>query len=567
MTQGPIQRVARHRIEPRNDARLPTTWIGGSQNPTPWRDGVWLTQNPPNLDNTTQDPVLAFLGRGAEKARANLLACAKAGARVYVLVGPGWGEDAADLQLLQAARVLVRRVPEVPASALQTESEARLWIGGGFALELEDKQASALRHLFLRLFWHEATDEVWSGGPKLAWRAARERPFDVPEAPTSAPIRWEPPDARLAGDARGASLHLAAGLPPNAATRRLWYPVGPEHHEKLAKLAQAGAEVLWSERGLPDIQVHEGGGEILLPGTRGRLRICLTTDQATEVNNLLEDEPVWRFHTNARIGETSHRSSHFWLPGEKAARALEAEQAIKVPDVQAASLRAVPDTAPTSVPAAQPLALSVRYQWTVIPPRAPSDTEEDALVGRWRKLDEEWFARLARVREVLSTIEEERGRIGRAFLRLVSAMLGFKRTHDRLLEQVAELEKQRPSLAGPPQTQALLTQANQLENEARQLQTDQEESERKAREDEEREKQQAAWKSRVEAAERSLPERRASLLAAEERLRAVEDKLQGVDESLKSINQEAAKDVPQKPQSEHQRTANPSKDGGKSKKR
>ncbi len=42
----------------------------------------------------------------------------------------------------------------------------------------------------------------------------------------------------------------------------------------------------------------------------------------------------------------SHRSAKFWLPGEGAARGLEAEQPVEVPDVAASSLRDVPTTAP-----------------------------------------------------------------------------------------------------------------------------------------------------------------------------------------------------------------------------
>ncbi|MCL4211820.1 MAG: hypothetical protein KJZ68_14290, partial [Phycisphaerales bacterium] len=60
-------------------------------------------------------PVLVVLGNGDEDARATLLAHASAGVRVYALVGPEWGKNQNDNQLLQAPRVLIRRIPEVPA--------------------------------------------------------------------------------------------------------------------------------------------------------------------------------------------------------------------------------------------------------------------------------------------------------------------------------------------------------------------------------------------------------------------------------------------------------------------
>lgn len=543
MMQGPIQRTVRHRVEPRADARLPTAWIGGNMAQPPWTDGTWLTRTPGRAAPAGNAPALVLLGNGGEDARAALLAHAAAGARVYALVGPGWGKDQADSQVLQAPRVLIRRLAEVPASAVHAGTEARLWIGGGFILRLDPTQAEALRQTFLRLFWHEATEEAWSGGRQFVWRPARERPFDVPEVPASASVRWESADARLTGDPRGALMHVNAGLPPDQAPRRLWFPAGPEHHDRLAKLAQAGVEVLWADRGLPDLQVNGGAGEVLLPGTRGRLRVRLTAHQAPEVARLLEAPSAWRFQANVRLGEAAHRAAQFWLPGEAAARGLEAEQLVEVPDVPAASLRDVPTTEPASVPAAQPLALTVRYQWTVVPPRVPTGAEEDALVGRWRKLDEDWTARLARVREALVAAEGDRGRIGRAFSRLASAMLGFERTHGGLLARVSALEAQRPSAAGPTGAPALLTQLGEIEDAARKLQADLEEAERKARDDEEREKQQAAWQSRVDAANRDLPDRRTALTTAESRRTAIDDELRRIEESLKSADKQTKKDL------------------------
>lgn len=184
--QGPIQRLARHRSEPRADARLPTAWIAGVSGQPTWLDGSWLTRAPSRAAPAGNAPALVLLGAGSEDARSVLFAHAATGARVYALVGPGWGKDQADTQLLQAPRVLIRRLPEVPASAVHVGAEARLWIGGGFNVRLDPTQAEALRQTFLRLFWHEATEEAWSGGRQFAWRPARERPFDVPEVPASA---------------------------------------------------------------------------------------------------------------------------------------------------------------------------------------------------------------------------------------------------------------------------------------------------------------------------------------------------------------------------------------------
>jgi hypothetical protein len=484
-----------------------------------------------------------MLGSESSEARAELLAHAANGARVYVLVGPSWGKDQPETQTLQAPRALVRRVPEVPASAVHAASGARVWIGGGFALRLDEGQAEALRQSFLRLFWHEAIEEAWSGGQQFAWRAARERPFDVPEVPLSASVRRELPDARLGGELRDALLHLAGGAPPETAPRRLWFPAGPEHHDRLSKVARAGVEIVWDDRGLPDMLVGAGSGEILLPGSRGRLRVRLTKPQAGEIARLLEGDGRWRFHTDVRIGDPAWRQASFWLPGESAARGLEDEQLIEVPDVPAAELRAVPATAPASLPQPQPLALGVRYRWTVVPPRVPGGTEEDALVGRWRKLDEDWTTRLARVREALEASDGNRSRIGRAFSRLMSAMLGFERTHGALLARVTELEAQRPSAAGPADAPALLARLVEVENQTKKLEGDLAEAERKAREDEEREKQQADWQRRVAAANHELPGRRSALVEVEGQRASLGDELRAVEEELKSADVETKKDL------------------------
>lgn len=544
MMHGPIRRIPRDRAEPRDQARLPTAWVGREPKPARTPSLTWLSHRAPvSAKVEPPGPVLVMLGDDSAAARAELLACAATGARVYAIVGPTWGKGQADAQVLQAPRVLVRRLAEVPASSVHGPGGARVWLGGGFDLRLDAPQTEALRQTFLRLFWHEASEEAWSGGRQFAWRSAGERPFDVPEVPPSAPVRTDMHDASLGGDVRGALLHLAGGPPPEVAPRRLWFPAGASHHEQLAKLARAGTEVVWDDRGLPDAVIGNGGGEVLLPGTRGRLRIRLNAAQASDLAQLLEGDGRWRFLTDVRVGDPAVRSASFWLAGESAARGLEVEQVVDVPDVTASSVRSTAEAAPSSVPSAQPLALAVRYRWTAIPPRVPAGTDEDPLVDRWRKMDEEWSARLARARDALIAAEGERGRISRAFSRLVSAMLGFQRAHSGLLAQIASLEAQRPSAAGPSGAPALLGRLADLEDQARKLQADLEDAERKAREDEEREKQEAAWRGRVAAANRDLPARRAELTSAEARLTTLSEELASIDEELKAADKAATKDL------------------------
>ncbi|MEB3222462.1 MAG: hypothetical protein VKS61_10325, partial [Candidatus Sericytochromatia bacterium] len=123
------------------------------------------------------------------------------------------------------------------------------------------------------------------------------------------------------------------------------------------------------------------------------------------------------------------------------------------------------------------------------------------------------------------------------------AVVGFKRTHDGLLDRVAALEAQRPSTAGPSGAPEILTQLGEVEDTARKLQADQEEAERKAREDDEREKQRAAWQGRVNAAKDELPRQRIELANAESERGALEDALRSIAESLKSADGKVKKDL------------------------
>jgi hypothetical protein len=544
MMQGPIGRLVRERVERRDDARLPSAWVGLDRPTTAHAGFSWLSHGPQATAHVSPDaPVLVMLGADEADGLRELLAHASSGARVYMLAGAGWGKGQIDPQVLQAQKVLIRRVPEVPATAVHTPLGSRLWLGGGWSLRLDEAQADTLRQTFLRLFWHDATEEAWSGARQLPWRVASDRPFDVPELPPKATVRLCGSDARLEGEMRGATVHLTAGTPPDAAPRRLCIPASQNYHDRLAALARGGTEVTWHDRGLPDLIVGSGGSEALLPGSRGRLRIRLSPLQASEVGRVLDTAARWTFQTDMRLGDPALRAAFFWLSGEASARTVEAEQVIEVPEVMAATLRATPDATPSATPTAQPLALSVRYRWTVVPPRVPAGTEEDALVGRWRKLDEDWTTRLARVREGLEAASGDRSRIGRAFSRLMSAMLGFARTHGGLLAQVATMEAQRPSVAGPTGAPALLSRLAEIEEQTKKLQGDLEDAERKAREEEEREKQETAWRGRVDAASRDVPARRASLAATEARRQTITEELASIEEAMKSADKDARKDL------------------------
>jgi hypothetical protein len=496
--KGPIQRITRERTEARADAVVPSAWLRDGHVGHSWSGGTWFTKEMPTPSHVGGGPLLLMLGSDADTNAALLRHASNETVRTYAVVGPRSSGDS--LQGAHAPNVLARRVPEVPASALHTPSGAQLWIGGGFSMKLDHSQADALRQTFLRLFWHEASEEVWLEGRQFGWRPVRGRPFDVPEVAATSAVRLESSDARLNAELHDAHVHLTAGEPPAAVPRRLWFPAGVDHHNRLERLTKLGADVRWSDRRLPDMAVRNAVGEVLLPGKRGRLRIRLTSAQAREASALLDVDGDWRFRTDLRVGDPGARHASFWLAGEAAPRTMEEVQEIEVPDVHATSLRDVQVAEPSPVPPPHPLALSARFRWIVVPPRIPSASGEDPLVSRWRSVDDAWTKRLETVRSALERSNDERSRLGTTFSRLVSALLGFKRTHDEVLAKVIQLESRRPSGAGPTETPSLLTQLDDLEAVVNRHQRDLQDAESKAREEEELEKQRTQWAAQVQRA-------------------------------------------------------------------
>lgn len=537
--KGPIRNHPRTRRESRKNKRLPSAWISTGAPTSSLTNGAWLSRETPNPTTTMPGAILVMLGKNPEHAEAMLGRLAFADKRVYVLVGPNWTNQ----QLSTAPHILARRAPEVPVSAVLSENDARIWIGGGFALRLDQTQTCALRQTFLRLFWHVATEEAWSGGQRFAWRPARERPFDVPEVVTSAAVHLDVAGARLSGDASNALVHLTTGPPPDSIPQRLWFPAGPEHHDRLTLLEQAGVAIVWQERGLPDLLVSQESGELLLPGSRGRLRVRLTADQASEVGQLLESDGSWRFETQVRLGAPALQQAKIWLPGERSARNLILEQDIALPKVLAKSLEAVPDSEPQSWPEANPLALSARYKWTVVPPQVPSGSTEDPLIGQWKKIDTDWHERVSKLRQALETAESERERIGGVYEKLKRTLLGFRRAYDSQLAEVDSLASQPPSAAGPIGAPCVLQRLTDAEQGLASHREDLEKAERKAREDEERERQQVQWQKQIDDAKRKLELRRQEHSKATDRRKAQDKELQSTLHSMKTASKKQQKDL------------------------
>lgn len=550
MMTGPIRGIARDHLERRDDVRVATAWVGTNVEASANDVGAAARSNEErgrNVAVARGTPVLVMLLADHAAAMTDVLVHGSAGERVYLLVPRDW--SGLDARVMNCPKVLIRRVPEVPIAGTLRANLARLWMGGAvggkapWPLDLDTRQADAFRHVFLRLFWHDAIDEAWTGGRTLSFRTPGGRPFEVPEVPRSAPVQWLETNSLVNEDMGGALVHMTGGSPPTAVPRRLWFPAGGNHHERLAGLLRDGTDVVWEDRELPDLVVGVGRGVALLPGSRGRLRIDLNATQAAELAGILQRQTAWRFEAGVRLGDHAADDARFWLKGGAAAAPVEREQGIDLPDLIAEGLRAVPDAAPSSWPAAQPLSLAVRYRWTALPPRIPAGSAEDPLIEHWRKVDDDWASRLEMVRQVLQAVDEECGRVERVLSQLKRALLGFGRTRSGLLAEVEVLEKQSPSAAGPSRAPAMLHKLTDIEGRSEKLQKDLADADRDAREKDEREKQEAAWRARVDIAKRDLTARQKALANVEAQRAAQALELASIEGSLRSTDKATHRDL------------------------
>lgn len=543
MNTGVIVRIERERCEDRRDNRLATAWTGTESVLSPPGNGQALRRDDTNsakFDFTANMPVLVMLGHEHPGGIRALLQAADAGARVYVLAPPGWGVGSGDpgLSERRKATVLVRRLASPPpACGVVCADTAQLWAGAAvqepapWRLQLDGDQAEAFRQVFLRLFWLEAVDEAWTGEGALAFRPARDRPFDIPEQAHSASVRLEQAGARWA-IAEHSMVYLNPGSTlPKGEPERLWLPPSGQQHAELARLQENGTEIVGGNLQLPDLATTGQAGTLLLPGTHRRLRLTFNASQARDAQLILATEPAWRFTTGICLGDRELAEKRLWLDGSPSAAPLVPEQKMPVGEFQAENLRDMDNIQPSLWPAVQPLALQARYTWSVRPPRLPAGSEEDPLVRDWRRLDESYVERLGQARRQLEAAEHQRSRLGNTFARLLGSMLGFSRTQESLARQLAVLGQKKPSLEGLAAGD-LLVRLAELETQLGKLCGDLEKTERQAEEDDEKDRQQKAWESRTAEARNRLAGLRPALVERERRFQEVREELALLKEQL-----------------------------------
>ena len=522
------------RPESRGGNVLPTCWVRETNSPTT-RDGtpalVPIHRCTPALPQAgADDAVLVLLGPGSpEAARAFIQSAASANARVYVLAQHSELDEAAASAVLgqAGARVLIRRVAALAVSGILVDRgragglflAASPEVAPAWWLPLTEEQGSAAFRYALHEFWHQATDEGWAEGSRVRFNQARERPFDVPLPPRHAPVRpvSDPPKgARWCWYSPGGDL--PAGKPPE---RVVVHPSG-EHHAALAKLARARSQVIWSDIGLPPAALDEHAGIVLSGASSHRLQIELGPDQVAAIRHLVDEAsaaPGWRFVTDVRLADLD---GPVLLPGAAEASPVIDDHPGRCDPVAAGSLRAMPDTEPSSFPELAPLVRGVRWTWTVRPPRAPKAAKQAPLSAAWNKLDADVKSRLGRAQEQLSELEQRSGALGRAFDALAGALLGFGRTRTSLARRVTELAGKTPSALGPAGATSMLDEIHQVETQLGDLVGNVDQAEHTAKMEKERAEQLAAFEESKRHAERDTTQHQTELQELRQALQAAE---------------------------------------------
>lgn len=514
MSSDIISRIQRERLVDRSAVRCKTGWVyteteGSPETGTP---GVFsrAAQSPKAAD-TMSSPVLVMLRPDHIQVVEEMIACAEAGSRVYVLVSTQWDEKHLPQRLRACRSVLIRRIPEVPVIGIHRAEQTTIWMGSSpsrpapWCLFLDPVQADSFRQLFVSLFWQQAEDEAWTGGKSLVFRPPGTAPFDIPTPTGAAPLQLHPAGTQPTSVDPRALIHNPAGVIPQGTPRRVLIPPTGSGHSQLEQLFRAGTEIEWEERDLPFVLIEAAHASIWLSSPQRTLSITLNEAQKQTISRILDSHTSWIFGIDLSLAEWVSRDRvSIWLPNRQKAEPITREELISLPAVQAKELPNAQRTEPSHFPEPHPLALTVRYKWTVLPPVVPSAAAEDPLVGSWRKLDEEWQRRCKKQTESIDDASGHQSQLGKLFARLASALLGFGHSSRSLKEELSALQEKRPSIAGPMEAPALFESLAALEQRIGELRQRQEDAEQKAKEDQAREEQRQQWEQRQKDASSSL---------------------------------------------------------------
>ncbi len=498
----PARREADRRAE-----RLRTAWVREArEHRLPGTRVLLRDDRPPPALATRSDVVIVMLSGACDAAVQAMLHAAGAGARVYVLAPPGWGDGATSpLGALSRASVLVRRVEGLPATAVWTDAACHLWTGTtpdrpAWRMALTPNQSQAMRLAMLRLFWHHGIDEAWLADGRCAFRSCASRPFDVPDATVELPIRLMPQGSAPPMPALS-SVYVPVGSSRPTGARRVWIPPSGSSHEEHALLRTAGTRVVWDELGLPMCGVGEQAGCIEATSSHWSLRVTLDESQRNDLAQILDGEPSWHFEADVALGDIERSPGAIvWLDGQKSAAPLRPLETVEMGDAPAASLRACATTEPEVLRAPSPLAVQVEWRWNVVPPKMPTKATDHPLVHAWRSFDETFRRRAERMVGALADVAARTDALDRTDQRMRGPVVGVARTRAELAARLAPMKSVVPSSLGTTRAAAQLDALRSLEGDVANLSKALTEAEHRSREDRERDRQRASHRSSVQRA-------------------------------------------------------------------
>lgn len=547
--------LQRERIEDRRRTAI-RGWVEERKDSSPARDRGPLrgadTFDPAQLLATTspETPLLLLLASHPPAAlTAALMSAAGRGHRIYVLATTGFGEGNRDPGLRESrhARVLVRRVSDLPGSALLVGrgQAGALWLGSEadvpWVLRLTESQGAAWFQVFLHLFWHRASDEAFTTGKPLQFAKAQQRPFDVALS-DQLPVRIYD-ETRPLPPAPGGIIASPTGLPSSSAPRVLLTPPSGARHSLLAEWASAGCQIIWANLRLPSFAVSAERGVVALQSASWTVHADLDDAQArafSDVANAVGSAPSWRFHASVTLETIGSRS--VWLEGAAKPEIPAGEETLDAGRVQAPELGAVQAFEPAAWPKPRPLSLVARWRWIVDPPREPVGIPEDKLHASWRAVDMDATKRLQTVAAQLELANKRGAGLAEKFVTLAGALLGFDRNREELRQEVVLLAADNPfSRHGSAGALERLRRLRALEERASRLGKDLDKAQQDAEREAEIQRQRDDWeRTRKEKAE-ALESRGSRLGAAKETLVRLTAERAGVEEEQKNEKDELAK--------------------------
>lgn len=536
---GLITARSAERLESREEHKIPFCWEKlpspavsiSSASPLLALDDAQLPPAWPRLD--AGEVLFAVLASSAPACLLHAIDEALGrGGRVYVLAAPAV-DVLGQRKRKPQGRLLIRRVRELPASALLAERGRRAGIclqpspdsPPRFWLPLSPRQGEALFAACLHLFWEHAVEESCLSDGALRSAPPLPAPFAAPlPAREAVMLSREPfPLCEEAADlCYLPNGELPASMPK---LRTLLSPASGARQAELAALFRMGVRVAWRELFLPALYLGAAEGGLLLGEKGWRVRIRLEPEQVAGLRQQLEAAvqcAEYILRVDARLRELQ---GAVWLPKTTQPEQPPALVSLDAGTVVADTLSAVRTREPASWPVPPELARAVRYHFVVQPPRVPSAARPDPIVKEWQELDQRFGARCKNLDKLLVDAEQKESSLGKTFASLRAALLGHGNKRDRLKEKLKGIADLQPSERDPAGALALLDDLSAIERDAELLTKDLDDEERTAREQQAREEQEAVFQQRRQQAQRELDRCASRLDEVKKTLADVENQL------------------------------------------